>query len=185
MHQTQTCMAYLDPESFYYRYEYQWWFITWSSWDFMPSCHGARKWCLPGKPAVSNMKLPCQKNTECFWTKYNKLISSQFLPILFMFQMFMVVLFNCCKPTKSKNWRLKAWKRSSCLEIIWTHHSEVLCWAKWMTSKKPSAICEHFNEVGRPTFSCISLHPTVSLSSNLLPIHGEIPHQFLLSNTPK
>lgn len=146
MHQTQTCI-FRSIHNYHFIVDtsindiISLWFITWSSWDFhilivehhirsfMTSCHRARKWCLPGKPVVSNMKLSCQENIlNVFEQTITKSFLHSFFQFCWCFKCSMVV-FNSfqTRNKKQKNRRLfRGAKRSSCLRIIWrTHHSEV------------------------------------------------------------
>lgn len=138
MHQTQTCI-FRSIHNYHFIVDtsindiISLWFITWSSWDFhilivehhirsfMTSCHRARKWCLPGKPVVSNMKLSCQENIlNVFEQTITKSFLHSFFQFCWCFKCSMVV-FNSFQTRKKnkKNRRLfRGAKRSSCLKII-------------------------------------------------------------------
>ena len=146
MHQTQTCI-FRSIHNYHFIVDtsindiISLWFITWSSWDFhilivehhirsfMTSCHRARKWCLPGKPVVSNMKLSCQENIlNVFEQTITKSFLHSFFQFCWCFKCFMVV-FNSFQ-TRKKNKKTDAFfgvqKGVPVLRIIWrTHHSEV------------------------------------------------------------
>lgn len=138
MHQTQTCI-FRSIHNYHFIVDtsindiISLCFITWSSWDFhilivehhirsfMTSCHRARKWCLPGKPVVSNMKVSCQENIlNVFEQTITKSFLHSFFQFCWCFKCSMVV-FNSfqTRKKKQKNRRLfRGAKRSSCLRII-------------------------------------------------------------------
>lgn len=152
MHQTQTCI-FRSIHNYHFIVDtsindiISLCFITWSSWDFhilivehhirsfMTSCHRARKWCLPGKPVVSNMKVSCQENIlNVFEQTITKSFLHSFFQFCWCFKCSMVV-FNSFQTRKKKT--KKQTPFSGCKkEFLFENHIE----AKSMTPKKPSSI---------------------------------------------
>ena len=187
MHQTQTCI-FRSIHNYHFIVDtsindiISLWFITWSSWDFhilivehhirsfMTSCHRARKWCLPGKPVVSNMKLSCQENIlNVFEQTITKSFLHSFFQFCWCFKCSMVV-FNSFQ-TRKKNKKTDAFFGVEKEFLFEKFYAEPSQW-----------------HLRNQVQSRHSLHPTgcnevIQFVDKKNPT-GEIPRQFLVSNTP-